>query len=65
MQLEINPQEQRTLERILQRYLSELRNEIDHTDSREYRDGLKHEAEMLAALRAKLESREEAVKGMS
>jgi len=65
MHLEINPQEQRTLERILRRYLSELRNEIDHTDSREFREDLKHEAEVLAALRAKLESREEAVEGLS
>lgn len=67
MYLELNPHEEKALDRMLNRYLSDLQNEIQHTDSRDFKEGLKHEVEVLAALRSKLEwDREEvAQQGLS
>jgi len=41
MQLELNDQEQEMLTEVLRSFLSEMRTEISHTDSRAYRERLK------------------------
>lgn len=41
MQLELDLQEQQTLAEVLRSYLAELKTEINHTDSKAYRDQLK------------------------
>jgi len=41
MQLELNDQEQEMLTEVLRSFLSEMRTEISHTDSKAYRERLK------------------------
>jgi hypothetical protein len=67
MHLELNLEERQYLNKALERYLSELTHEIVHTDTREYRQGLKTESEVLSMLKRKLEAEadEEAVTGLS
>jgi hypothetical protein len=43
----LNEEESAVLQRALQTYLSELRSEISDTDDRKFKDGLKHEREVL------------------
>ena len=50
--IELQKEEAETLGRVLKSSLSQLHDEIAHTDSREYREGLKREK---ARIRAVLE----------
>ncbi|MBK8045829.1 MAG: hypothetical protein IPK16_01030 [Anaerolineales bacterium] len=56
MQLELSPEERDELIQVLEAYLSDLRMEIVDTDSRTYKDGLKHEKSVLAELLARLKA---------
>jgi hypothetical protein len=56
MQLELNSDERQFLSKVLDHRLVELIREIDHADSREFREGLKVEADLLNSLKNKLET---------
>ncbi len=59
MNLELNSQEEKALSQLLSRYLSELHHEISHTDTREFRQILKNQAEVLEVIKNKLQNVEE------
>lgn len=52
--ISLDSQDVQTLIEIIENILDELRVEIRHTDSIGYKDKLKHQRQMLAALRVKL-----------
>jgi hypothetical protein len=52
---ELTPAEAEKLQRVLGRYLSELRMEIGRTDSYEYRQGLKAQRAVLRGVLMRLE----------
>ncbi len=54
MYIELSPDERLYLDKILSRYLSEISHEISYTDTREFRQRLKNEAEILRVLQSKL-----------
>jgi len=54
MELELTMKEKKYLESMLTNHLRDLRYEINHTDSRDFRENLKEEAEVLHLLQAKL-----------
>ena len=54
MRLELNDAEEKVLADTLDSSLSRLRDEISHTDARDYRDFLKERKEILLKLREKL-----------
>jgi hypothetical protein len=54
MQLELNEEEVRVLAETLESYLGQLSTEIGHTDSMDYREGLKRRREMLVRIAAAL-----------
>ncbi len=56
MKLELNPEELKILERVVEMYSSELRVEIQHTDNPEFRSKLKEEKMMLAGLLGRLKN---------
>ena len=53
MHLELNPEEAKYLDQVLDRHLTGLIREISHTDSREYKNMLKAEADFLNSLKSK------------
>lgn len=54
MQIELTPEEGKALKHALEVYLSDLRMEIVDTDSQDFREGLKHEKQLLQAVVGKL-----------
>jgi hypothetical protein len=58
MLLNLTSEEKGYLDLMLQRYLGELSLEISRTDTRAFRDGLKHEADVLQVLKIKIETEE-------
>lgn len=54
--IELSPEENELLERIVRSYLSELRMEIADTDQSSFKEGLRKEQDMLNGLIEKLES---------
>ncbi len=54
MDVELTEEESSVLQQALHSYLSELRDEISHTDDREFRAGLKEERETLEGIFEKL-----------
>lgn len=54
MRLELSDKEMRTLITLLEERLRALRNEIIHTSSHEYREGLKYNERVLQCLHDKL-----------
>ena len=52
MQLELGEEELRVLAETLESYLGELSTEIAHTDSMDYREGLKRRREVLLRIAA-------------
>ena len=55
LQLELNAPEQETLAEVLRSFLSELRNEVGHTDRLAYREQLKAQESMVKHLLEKVE----------
>ena len=55
MEVALTERESSVLQQALHSYLSELRDEISHTDDREFRAGLKQERETLERIFQKLE----------
>jgi hypothetical protein len=53
MRLELNSEEAKYLDQVLDRHLTGLIREISHTDSREYKHMLKAEADFLNSLKSK------------
>ena len=53
MRVELNPEEAKYLNQVLERHLTGLIREISHTDSREYKSMLKAEADFLNSLKSK------------
>lgn len=56
MDVALTEEESAALQKALHSYLSDLRSEIADTDNRQFRDGLKHEREVLEAVVAKLDA---------
>jgi hypothetical protein len=54
MLLELSPEEARELTDVLANALTGLRNEVDHTDDRAYRRGLRVNADRLGGIRQRL-----------
>ncbi|HKX13083.1 MAG TPA: hypothetical protein VJP40_08020 [bacterium] len=55
MHIELTAKEKQYLESMLMHHLRELSREISHTDSRNFRENLKQEAEVLRVLQTKLD----------
>lgn len=55
MQIELTAKEKQYLESMLMHHLRELSREISHTDSRNFRENLREEAEVLRVLQTKLD----------
>ncbi|MBI1890672.1 MAG: hypothetical protein HYS18_08515 [Burkholderiales bacterium] len=55
MQLELDDQEQDTLEEVLKSFLSELRSEVGHTDRLEFREQLKGQEVLIKQILGKLD----------
>jgi hypothetical protein len=55
LQLELNVPEQETLAEVLRSFLSELRNEVSHTDRLAYRDRLKAQEVLIKQILEKVE----------
>jgi hypothetical protein len=55
MQLELNKQEQTTLADVLSSSLSELREEVAHTDRLAYRERLKEQENLLKEILSRLD----------
>jgi hypothetical protein len=55
MQIELTAKEKQYLESMLMHHIRELSREISHTDSRNFRENLREEAEVLRVLQTKLE----------
>lgn len=53
-QLELNDQEKETLADVLRSFLSELRNEVSHTDRLAYREQLKAQEHVIEGILGKL-----------
>jgi hypothetical protein len=53
MKLELDPQEQELLQKILRSYRTRLQEEIFHTDARDFKSSLKEELEVLERLMAR------------
>lgn len=54
MLLELTSEETQYLDRVLERHLTGLIREISHTDSQEFKRGLRSEVDFLNGLKAKL-----------
>jgi len=54
-QLELNDQEKEALTLVLKSFLSELRNEVGHTDRLAYREALKNQEQSLKVILSRLE----------
>lgn len=54
MHMDLTPEEGKALKHALEVYLSDLRMEIVDTDSQDFREGLKHEKQLLEAVVAKI-----------
>ena len=54
VRMELNEEESEVLRLVLEDYLSELRMEIAHTDSMDFREALKEREELLKRLIAQL-----------
>ncbi len=55
-QLDLQPLEVEALRGVLRSYLDDLQTEIAHTDTREYREGLKSQQALLEGLLRRIES---------
>ncbi len=55
MHIELTAKEKQYLESMLMHHIRELSREISHTDSRDFRENLREEAEVLRVLQTKLE----------
>jgi hypothetical protein len=55
LQIQLSTEEAFLLHEILESYLGDLREEVHHTDSFEYREGLKHEEATLKRLLQQLQ----------
>lgn len=55
LMLQLNDREAETLAEVLRSYLAELRSEVVHTDSHDYREGLKAREVVLKEIIAKVE----------
>jgi hypothetical protein len=56
MHIELTPEEGKALKHALEVYLSDLRMEIVDTDSQDFREGLKHEKQLLEAVVSRIKS---------
>jgi hypothetical protein len=56
LQIHLSTEEALLLREILESYLGDLRGEVHHTDSFEYRDALKHKEDTLKKLLQQLQS---------
>jgi hypothetical protein len=56
LQLELNDQEKETLLEVLRSFLSELRNEVGHTDRLAYRNQLKAQEHVIQGILGRLSS---------
>lgn len=54
MHIELTPEEGKTLKHALEVYVSDLRMEIVDTDNQDFREGLKHERQLLEAVIGKI-----------
>ena len=54
VRLELTPKEAETLLDTLESYMSELRTEIAHTDSADFREGLREKKEILRGVMERL-----------
>jgi len=54
LQLELNDKEQETLSTVLTSYLSELKNEVRHTDAPAYREQLKSQEQVIEQIWGKV-----------
>lgn len=59
MEVALTEEESSVLQQALSSYLSDLRMEISDTDNRRFREGLRHEREVLEAIFAKLDEASE------
>lgn len=55
VQLELNATEQATLAEVLGSFLSELQNEVSHTDRQAYRERLKAQASLIKQIQERLD----------
>lgn len=55
LQLELNAPEQETLTEVLRSFLSELRNEVGHTDRLAYREQLRAQESLIKQILEKVE----------
>lgn len=55
-QLELNDQEHKMLVEVIRSFLSELRSEVSHTDTRAFRDQLKAQEHLIKDILGKLEA---------
>lgn len=55
LQLELNATEQETLAEVLRSFLSELRNEVSHTDRQAYRERLKAQELLIKQIQERLD----------
>lgn len=53
--LVLNPEEERMLAEVLERQVHDLDIEVAHTDSREFKDMLRHRREVLGHVRERVE----------
>ncbi len=56
IQLNLEPEEQQTLAKVLEAEISDLSMEISHTDQQDYRDVLKKKKQALSGIAEKLRS---------
>lgn len=54
VRLELNDQEQEMLGEVLRSFLSELKNEVGHTDRQAYRERLKDQAQLINLILGKV-----------
>ena len=55
MQMEFSAQELQYLDNLMERHMVGLIREINHTDSREYKQDLRNEADFLSHLKKRIE----------
>ena len=54
MQMEFNPEEVKYIDNLMERHMTGLIREINHTDSFEYKKDLRNEADFLGSLKRKI-----------
>jgi hypothetical protein len=59
--LVLNPEEERILAEVLERHVHDLDMEVAHTDSREFREMLRHRRDVLSHMQGRVQSLARAV----